>query len=282
VHFHGYDASEKSILKEYATSYPRLFREVDALITVSGPMRDRLITLGAPPSKVHYNPCGVDCRVFSGSDPANAPPVLLAVGRFVEKKAPHLTISAFAEARRSCPAARLRMIGDGPLWVRCHDLVRDLDLEDAVTFLGAQPPEIVLTEMRGARAFVQHSVEAPSGDCEGMPVGILEAGACGLPVVSTRHAGIPEAVLDGETGLLVEERDVAGMAAAMRRVLDNPHLAGSLGHAARRRISAHFNMELRINRLWSVLLSCLPSQRLPEAEPPDFCSAVPEGARFEA
>ena len=272
VHFHGYDASKTSVLAEHATSYPRLFREADAMIAVSRPMRDKLISLGAPSSKVHLNAYGIDCRVFTGANPANAPPVLLAVGRFVEKKAPHLTIAAFSEVRRSCPAARLRMIGDGPLLARCHDLVHDMGLTDAVTFLGAQPPEIVLREMRAARGFVQHSVTSSCGDSEGMPVSILEAGACGLPVVSTRHAGIPEAVLDGETGLLVEERDVAGMAVAMEQVLGDPDLAGCFGRAAQRWVTSNFDMDVRINRLWSILLSCLPPQSAREAGGPGVCS----------
>jgi glycosyltransferase involved in cell wall biosynthesis len=279
VHFHGYDLSRRSVLAEHATSYPRLFREADALIAVSRPMRERLISMGAPPSKIHYNPCGVDCRVFTGADPANAPPVLLAVGRFVEKKAPHLTIAAFAEARRSCPEASLRMIGDGPLLARCHDLVHALGLQDAVTLLGAQSPETVRGEMRRARAFVQHSIVSSCGDSEGMPVSILEAGACGLPVVATRHAGIPEAVVDGETGLLVEERDVAGMATAIRRVLGDRDLAGSLGHAARLWIAAHFNMEDRIDLLWSILCSCLAPPGPPKARATGFSPASwPDGA----
>ena len=257
VHFHGFDASEKSVLEKHATSYPRLFRSAAAIIAVSRPMQQKLISLGAPSDRVHYNPYGVDCQMFMGSNPASAPPVLLAVGRFVEKKAPHLTIAAFAEARRSCATAQLRMIGDGPLMVRCRDLVEDLGLGDAVKFLGPQPSEIVRREMREARGFVQHSVQSPSGDCEGMPVGILEAGASGLPVVASRHAGIPDAVVHGETGLLVEERDVRGMAAAMQRVLHDPVFAGSLGQAARRWICTKFNLEDSIHRLWLILRSCI-------------------------
>jgi glycosyltransferase involved in cell wall biosynthesis len=235
-----------------------LFRLAAALVAVSQPMRRKLIALGAPPEKVHYNPCGVDCLAFTGAAPGAALPVLLAVGRFVEKKAPHLTIEAFARAVRGCPDARLRMIGDGPLLATCRDLVARLGLGDVVQFLGPQPPEVVRQEMRQARAFVQHSAEALSGDCEGLPVGILEAGASGLPVVSTRHAGIPEAVLDGETGLLTDERDVAGMSVAMQRLLHDPQLASRLGQAAQQRIRAGFSMERSIKGLWGVIQSCIP------------------------
>ena len=177
VHFHGYDASMRSVLEEHVDTYPRLFQEAAAIIAVSREMERRLVSFGAPPGKVHYNSYGVDCETFGRADPERAAAVFLAVGRFVEKKAPHLTLLAFAELHRDCPEACLRMIGDGPLLAVCKDLVRGLGLSDAVTFLGVQPPGVVREEMRLARGFVQHSVEAANGDCEGTPVAILEGGS---------------------------------------------------------------------------------------------------------
>src|SRR5262249_29879937 len=154
-----------------------------------------------------------------------------------EKKAPHITLTAFSQVHRRYPDAQLRMVGEGPLLEACKGLVVQLGITGAVTFLGAQPHAVVQAEMRAARCFVQHSVEAPSGDCEGTPLGILEAGASGLPVVGTRHAGIPDVVIEGETGLLVNEYDVAGMAEAMTKLLEEPLLAGRMGQAARTHIS---------------------------------------------
>jgi len=257
VHFHGYDASETKVLEEHVEGYARLFEEAAALVVVSLAMKRQLLTLGAPEWKLHVNPCGVDCEHFSGSAPGTAGPTLLAVGRFVEKKAPHLTIRAFAQARATIADARLRMIGSGPLLDACRTLADELGVGDAVTLLGAQPPEAVRSEMRRARAFVQHSIRAPSGDCEGMPVSVLEAGACGLPIIATRHAGIPEAVIEGETGLLVDEGDVDGMAAAMRRMLEEPDMAAAMGRASREWIASRFRLEDRIARLWEILASSL-------------------------
>ncbi len=256
VHFHGFDASVREVLEEHRESYPRMFREAAAVIAVSRAMRRKLASLGAPEAKLHYNPYGIDCARFAGADPSSAPPVFVAVGRFVEKKAPQLTIRAFAEVRGEHEDARLRMIGDGPLLEECRALARELGLGGAVEFLGAQPHERVQEEMRGARCFVQHSVEAPNGDCEGTPVGVLEAGASGLPVVATRHAGIPDAVVEGETGLLVEERDVAGMAAHIRTLARDPVLAATLGQNARRHIAENFSMEQSDRKLWSIIESC--------------------------
>jgi glycosyltransferase involved in cell wall biosynthesis len=261
VHFHGADISKHAVLREYGEKYRLLFREARAIVAVSKPMQQRLAALGAPREKVHCNPCGVDCRSFKDASPATAGPVFLAVGRFVDKKAPQLTLLAFARVHQENPAARLRMIGNGPLLDACRDLARGLGIAEAVSFLDVQPHGVIQDEMRGARAFVQHSVEAPSGDTEGTPVAVLEAGASGLPVVATRHAGIPDVVIDQTTGLLVEERDVAGMASAMLRLLDDPALAERLGAAARDHVRVNFSLDQSVARLWSITASCLPRQR---------------------
>ena len=257
VHFHGYDASQRDVLLENASTYPRLFEEAAAIVAVSRAMQQRLITMGAPSGKVYYNPYGVDCREFCGADPTKAAPSFVAVGRLTAKKAPETTLEAFAKVYRLWPTATLRIVGDGPLMTECRTRAGTLGIQDAVQFLGAQPPAVVREEMQRARCFVQHSVEASSGDSEGTPVAILEAGATGLPVVSTRHGGIPDVVIDGETGFLVDEDDVDGMAQCMLRLAEDPVLAGRLGDAARARIKSFFSMERSIAELWRIIQSCV-------------------------
>ena len=115
---------------------------------------------------------------------------------------------AFQKVLEQVPDARLRMVGEGKLLDPCRDLVDALQMNHAVSFLGSQPHRVVADEMKRARAFTQHSIEASNGDCEGAPLAILEAGASGLPVVSTHHAGIPEVVLHEDTGYIVEEKDI--------------------------------------------------------------------------
>jgi colanic acid/amylovoran biosynthesis glycosyltransferase len=233
-----------------------LFQHAAAIVAASEAMRGKLISLGAPAEKVHCNPYGVDCGEFVGGEPAKAPVRFIAVGRFVPKKRPDLTLRAFALLRRQYPGAALTIIGDGPLLADCRVLTSELGIEGGVTFMGAQPATVVREEMRRARCFVQHSVEAPSGDSEGTPVSIIEAGATGLPVVSTRHAGIPGVVVDGETGFLVAEHDVEAMAQRMLDVARDPELAGRLGRAARRRVEAYFSIEGSVAELWKIIQSC--------------------------
>lgn len=253
VHFHGVDASKGSLLEQNRRTYPRLFAQATAIIAVSRSMRARLIALGSPPERTHCNPCGVDCTAFHPGHPGAAPPVFLFVGRFVEKKAPHETLKAFAVVHAAFPEARLRLIGGGPLVEPCRKLVTELGLGEAVTFLGSQPPEAVNAEMRGARCYIQHSVEASSGDSEGTPLSILEAGASGLPVVSTRHAGIPDVVIEGKTGFLVDEHDVGAMAHQMLRFVRDPKLAAKMGQAARTHVSQHFSLARSLGVLRSIL-----------------------------
>ncbi len=243
VHFHGFDAYQTTTLAEYASAYRRMFTHAAGIIAVSREMEQQLIQLGAPAERITYTPCGVDIQMFSPVDPANAPPHFVAVGRFVEKKAPYLTLLAFQQVLRECPEARLTMIGDGVLWEACHQMVNSLGMNHAVTLTGVRPHADIVTAMQQARAFVQHSLRPSSGDSEGTPVAVLEAGASGLPVVATRHAGIKDVVIDGETGLLVDEGDVTGMAAHMLSLAQNPELAGQLGRRARAHIAAHFSME---------------------------------------
>jgi glycosyltransferase involved in cell wall biosynthesis len=265
VHFHGHDAGVRSVLAEH-DNYRELFKAAAAIVGVSKAMCARLRDLGAPAGKVHFNPYGVDCEAFRVGT-AETAPTMLAVGRFVEKKAPHLTILAFAQVHRAHPGARLRMIGDGPLMGACRDLVEGLHLQDAVTFLGEQDGDVIAAEMRRARCFVQHSVEAQNGDSEGTPVAILEAGASGLPVVSTRHAGIVDVVVEGETGILVPERDIQGMARAMTRLVADSELARRMGCAARNRIETRYTMQRHIDHLWAIIEAAI--ERRPVLEPVD-------------
>lgn len=261
AHFHGHDVFRRTELENFAPRFPELFRYASAIIAVSRDMQGELIKLGAPETKLHLNPCGVDPSLFYGSDPLNSPPTFVAVGRFVNVKAPHLTLLAFREVLAEVPETRLVMIGDGPLWDACYQMVRSFGISGSVELQGIRSPSEVAAVMQKARAFVQHCVTANDGESEGTPVAILEAGASGLPVVSTRHAGIKEAVIEMKTGLLVDEGDIDGMAQHMIRLAKDSALAASLGKAAREWISAEYSMDKSIGKLWSIIESVIDQKR---------------------
>ena len=261
VHFHGHDAYHKNILDHEGQKYPELFMNSDALIVVSNDMYSQLIKLGAPSEKIIINPYGVEVSQFHGADPANADPVFISVGRFVDKKAPHLTLTAFNQVLRTLPEARLIMIGDGPLLESCKQLAQALAITGAVEFRGACSHRQVAEEMQLARAFVQHSIKTSYGDSEGTPVAVLEASATGLPVVATRHAGIQDVIIDGESGFLVPEGDVGGMARSMTLLAQDPVLAARFGRMGRERIIKEYSMDDSIDRLWKVIWSAIESDK---------------------
>src|ERR1700755_310018 len=121
------------------------------------------------------------------------------------------------------------MVGVGPLFDETKTLITQLGLNDSITLLGAQNQQQIKDLLKESRCFVQHSVTAADGDMEGTPVTILEAGSSGLAIVSTLHAGIKEAVVNGETGYLVPEHDIEGMAHYMKLIAADVNLAVTLG-----------------------------------------------------
>jgi len=253
VCFYGFDAWRASLVARYLPAYQRMFVGAAAIVAVSSSICQRLLEWGAPAYKVHHIVCGADPEQFGGAAPGAAEPRFVAVGRFVEKKAPQLTVRAFREVVAEAPSATLTMVGDGPLLEPTRRLAAELGLASHVDFPGVLPPEQVAALLARARGFVQHSVTASDGDREGTPVAIVEAQMSGLPVVATRHSGIPEVVLDGETGLLVDEGDTAAMGRAMAQLAHDPVLAGRLGHRAREHARARFALGESLQTLAKVL-----------------------------
>ena len=257
VHFHGFDAYRNEVLidQDYRRRYTPMFASAAALVAVSKEMERQLLSLGAPPEKVHVIPCGVDLGQFSRTNSLQHRPRFLSTGRFVEKKPHYLTILAFQRVLEHVPDARLVVVGEGPHLEVCQNIVKGLGLEKYVDLPGAVSHERVRAELEGACGFVLHSVRSAQNDSEGTPVSVLEASAMGLPVISTRHAGIVDAVEDGETGFLVDERDVAGMTQAMLRLARDPDLCRRMGQAGRLKMAAEYGMEGQIAKLWDVLHS---------------------------
>lgn len=258
-HFHGYDATQRKVLARYRQPYLDLFAYSPLIIAVSRVMKDQLISIGAPSEKITVIPYGIDLKQFRPVEKAeSASPLFLAVGRFTPKKAPQITIRAFHQVHQEYPAAHLVMIGakDGE-YAKCQALVNDLGIADAVLFTGVLPPEDVAVYMQKATVFVQHSITADNGDMEGTPNSILEAGATGLPVVSTRHGGILDAVLHDQTGMLVEEHDEAGMAAHMKYLLEHPDRVREMGRMARKHIEENYDFDKQMDKLLLALQGVL-------------------------
>jgi colanic acid/amylovoran biosynthesis glycosyltransferase len=251
--FHGYDAYRESLLEELESSYQQLFDTAAAVVGVSTHMCEQLTKLGVPEGKLFHNACGAEVSAEAAASVSEQTATFLMVGRLVEKKAPFVSILAFADLVKSVPDARLEIIGDGPLKSPCLQLAKALSVDDRITFSGAQSHDYVLEAMEHVDGFIQHSVRAPDGDMEGTPVSVLEAMGMGLPVVSTRHGGIQDIIDEGETGLLVDEYDAAGMAAALIQVATQPDFAKCMGEQARAKVLQNWTSEKSVERLWKII-----------------------------
>jgi colanic acid/amylovoran biosynthesis glycosyltransferase len=258
VTFHGGDATKH---KHYRSTMPirpvfqrrleELKRETALFICVSDFIRRKLIERGFPTEKLAVNRYGIDRPALP--DQAKERHYILFVGRLVEKKGLRFLMEAMGRVRQAFPEAELIIVGDGPLRA---------SLEPAsgivgARFVGWQTPAEVADWMDGALAVAVPSVTAESGDAEGLPNVVLEAMARGCPVVGSTHAGIGEAVIDGETGFLCAERDVDGLARALTRLIENPDLCRRLGEAGRARIGAEFDADIQSGRLEALLQSVI-------------------------
>jgi glycosyltransferase involved in cell wall biosynthesis len=207
-------------------------------------MIERLSEMGAPSSKLVYAVYGPHEKFFQIS-PNYKNGFFLSVGRFVEKKAPFLTLMAFKQLQDKHLNARLVMVGDGPLLPVCKILASSLGLKN-VEFKGSMTHEEVIKLFSQASCFLQHSLTAFDGDAEGTPVAVLEAGAAGLPVVATFHEGISDVVVNGKTGFLVEEGDINMMTKYMENLLTDESLRIEIGINARKHITANFTLQQHI------------------------------------
>ncbi|MBL7768517.1 MAG: glycosyltransferase [Flavipsychrobacter sp.] len=254
IHFHGYDATNRLVVDPLKAKYRNMFRAASGVFVVSKHMMRMVEELGCPPAKMILNHYGPADHFFS-IHPNYSSKAFLSVGRFVEKKAPELTIKAFFEVNKEFPDSVLYMVGSGERLESCMALVKSLGITQSVHFCGVQNSEGIASLMQKVGIFVQHSVTAANGDSEGTPVAILEAAAAGLPVVSTRHAGIPDVILDGETGLLCEEHDLDTMISNMRKMLANPEMANAMGEKSRSRIATAFTLERHIQCIFDSINS---------------------------
>ncbi len=253
AHAHGYDVSSKLTKKIWREEYLK-YNHADGVIAMSNACAERLAELGIERSRIHVIYSGVDVPDGPVAKTDSEPVRCLAVGRMVAKKAPIITLDAFRRAVERFPQMRLDYIGGGGLLSAARQFVSAFGLEDKVTLHGSQPHHEVNRLLASADIFLQHSMTDPdSGDEEGLPVGILEAMANCVPVVSTYHAGIPEAVIDGSTGSLVTEGDSATMADRIVDLALSFSRRQAMGQAGRNRVKDQFTWESEREALLEVM-----------------------------
>jgi colanic acid/amylovoran biosynthesis glycosyltransferase len=233
----------------YALGEARLQRRGALFLAVSDALRRRAIARGFPEDRTltHYN--GVDLDRFRPGPCAVRERVVLHVGRLVEKKGTLALIRAFAAIAAAQPDARLEIYGDGPLRPQLEREAAGLGVGERIAFCGHTSADHVAARLRSAWLLAAPSCTAANGDGEGLPNVVVEAAASGLPVIGTRHAGIPEAVRDGETGLLVPESSVAQLSEALLRLLGDAEMQAAFGRSARQWAEEQFDAASQARRL---------------------------------
>jgi len=263
VHFHGLDVSSSLRRNRwYRSSLVRALPEFAACIVVGSRQREVLLDLGVQPERIHLIPCGVPTEEFFPQEvPARNSVRFLTVGRLEPFKGVEEIIKAFALIRDRLAQTELVIVGDGSQSSYLQQMVNDLDIGGSVSFAGALPTDAVREQIAKADVFLQHSLESESGWFEGFGVTVAEASAMALAVIGSRCGGIMDQIVDGETGILVDQLDVSGLAAAMEKLAGNPELRAKLGAAARERVVEQFDASCQVERLEALLLSVADSNR---------------------
>ncbi len=209
---------------------------------------------GVPRERIKIIPCGVDTETFRPvAASREGAPLIVCVARHVAVKNLGLLLDACATLHRQGVKFRCVSIGDGPLSGELAARRLQLGLNEVVEFTGALTHEEVLPWWQRA------DIATLTSENEGMPVCLMEAAACGVPAVATAVGGIPELIDDGVTGLLAPANDPAALAAAFRRLIEQPQLRAAMGSAARQRAVERFSLARQIDSLlalWEEVLSC--------------------------
>jgi colanic acid/amylovoran biosynthesis glycosyltransferase len=187
-----------------------------------------------------YN--GIDLQQFGYASPVSRPPLIVGVGRLIEKKGFGDLIAACALLRDQDRTFKCQIIGSGPLEQALRDQIARLELTNCVELLGPRPQGEVRDLVQRAAVFAAPCVIGEDGNRDGLPTVLLEAMALGTPCVSTDVTGIPEVLHHNETGLMVPQHDPAALANAIARLLDNAAQRGALAEHARRLIEDEFDI----------------------------------------
>jgi len=263
VSFYGDDASAAPKRKEWEEGYKRLFEKADSFIAICEDMKQELISHGCPEEKIHIVHVATDLNTYSYKErniPEDGTTInFLKIAKFEGKKGIKYLLEAFNRLSNKMDNVKLTLVGYGPDLDKIKYQIDNLNLEDNVELIDTT--EITKTDeifplikklLQKKDIFVHPSLTTENNDKEGTPTIIMAASSCGMPVISTKHAGIPEVVVDGETGYLVPEKDVDALYKKMKYLAENPMLWNKMGKAGRKHIEKEFSRKSLTKNLQKV------------------------------
>ncbi|WP_066175636.1 glycosyltransferase [Bacillus marinisedimentorum] len=258
VSFHGYDATmdDQSLLKGsfnaryYVRNKEKLMKNATNFIAVSNFIKSKLVDRGFPQDKIMTHYIGIDTEKFAKSSTTKKENTVLFVGRLVPNKGCNYLLQAMKKVQNNISNAELIIIGDGPEKEKLMKTAKELNI--SCKFLGHQPQEEVINWLNKAKVFCVPSTEVESGASEGLGMVFLEAQAMGVPVASFKTGGIPEAVLDKQTGFLYEQRNWSKLAEGITALLENEHLYNQFSTNAVVHVNKRFNIIKQTNELETI------------------------------
>jgi len=252
VSFHGMDIMPREEEPGYSGRLRELLQVLPMVLARSESLAARLVDLGCAPEKIRINRTGIPLESYPFLErtvPPDGAWHIVQASRLIEKKGLDDTLEAFALFQKNHPRSRLTIAGDGPLLDELRRLAAGLGIGQAVRFAGFQSQDELAALYASAHIFMHPSRLTSKQDQEGVPNSMLEAMATGLPVVATLHGGIPEAVKDGQDGLLTPENDSAALAASLGRMAGNPDLFRRFGSNAARSVREKYEQSAAIRSL---------------------------------
>lgn len=258
VVFHGYDISQ--VVKEQSKMYySGLFLYADFILPISNFWANKLIGLGCPKFKINIHRMGVNSSLYSGhcvKRVIEGKIKIVSVCRLIEKKGIEYALKACSLLIENNVEVEYNIIGDGPLRKQLENYVIQLGLKNIVGIHGEKDQEEVFNLLLNSNIFLLPSVTATNGDMEGIPVSIMEACLLGVPVVSTKHSGIPELIEDGFSGFLAEERNPLAL---KHKILEciNMYKSGSIDQIiqnAKDSVQKEFDTDMNMKRLVNLFL----------------------------
>jgi colanic acid/amylovoran biosynthesis glycosyltransferase len=257
VSFHGADVLVDMQKPAYRRATEEMLSLVRRVLVRSDSLRRAVIDLGCAPEKIEIQRAGIPLADFPFRErplPDNGQWRLLQAGRLIEKKGWKTTLRAFARFRKEFAGARLTIAGEGPQLEELQSLARELQIDGAVDFVGFVSQEELRTLFYSSHIFLHPSETGRDGNQEGVPNSMLEAMAAGLPVFATRHGGIPEAVENNLSGILVNERDHRALADALIDCAKDPARLAAMGCAASESVVKNFNQTEQARLLEEIYL----------------------------
>jgi glycosyltransferase involved in cell wall biosynthesis len=205
--------------------------------------------------RIHRVYNGLNLAEFRRATFSSDPPSIVAIGRVIVKKGFANLIRACALLVERGKSFRCEIVGEGPLENQLRAQIEQLRLQEFVQLPGPKPQHELRARLANASVFVLPSVPEPEGGMDNLPTVIMEAMATGLPVVSTRVGGIPEMVIDNQTGFLVQPEDAVALAGAIEKVTNDRSLGQTLGRAGYERAQKLFSIEKNVRELCALLSS---------------------------